>query len=610
MPNTDAWGIDEGYWDIAGNWYSTSAETHRAIVEAMGSDGSMPVPPPANDVIVLQPGQTRSVGRGRLTLEDGATRTIDDALPSDLPLGYHRFEAEGPSYSAWVIVAPPACPLPPERIWGWSAQLYAARSQESWGIGDLADLRRLARWARSTGAGLVMINPLSAGAPLAPLEPSPYYPSSRRFISPLYIRVEEAPGAAAVADKLAELATAGRELNQRRRIDRDEVLRLKLEALSAIFESAKPAVEFDRFRNEMGKQLRGFAVYCALAVRHGADWRQWPDEYRRPLPAAIDRFAEAHPAEVHFHEWLQWVADGQLAAASQELTIVQDLPIGVDPGGADAWLWQDLLAEGCTIGSPPDAFNTNGQNWALPPFSPHKLRASGYEPLVETLRSMLRRARGLRIDHVMGLFRLFWIPDGFHPVRGTYVRYRADETRAVVALEAHRAGAFIVGEDLGTVEPHVRQQLEQSRMLSFRVMYFEPHPPEQYPAMAMAAVSTHDLPTLAGAWLGPGPAEGDVPAYPGEGNHHSLREHVQRMAEIGGEASVEEAIEAAYRRLGRSPSRVLLATLDDALAVREQPNVPGTVAEWPNWSLALPGGLEALEAADLPRRIAAALSRS
>ena len=608
MPNTDAWGIDDGYWDIAGQWHPTSPQTHNAILAAMGGDGALP-PRDDGSVRVVRPGETADVGRGTLKLEDGTTLSVEGHLPPDVPLGCHTFHAEGRATPIHLIVAPAACPLPPERTWGWAAQLYAARTAASWGIGDLADLARLGRWARGTGAKVLLINPLSAGAPVLPLEASPYYPGSRRFISPLYIRVEEAPGADRATAAVAQAANAGRQLNARRRIDRDAVLRLKLDALRAVFDADEPDADFAAYCREQGDGLRGFAIYCALSEKHGRDWRNWPADYRRHAGPAVEEFARGNEREIRFHQWLQWVADRQLAAAGREIALVQDLPIGVDPGGADAWLWQDLLAQGCTIGAPPDSFNLNGQNWSLPPFAPQKLRAAGYEPLRQTLRAMLRRAGGLRIDHVMGLFRLFWIPEWASPVNGTYVRYWADEMLGITAIEAHRAGAFVVGEDLGTVEPHVREQLHHSQMLSFRVMYFEPHGPEHYPPLAMAAVSTHDLPTLAGVWHGPGPAEGDVPELPGTGNQAALRQHVRNIVGIGEGETVEAVIEAAYRRLGQSPSLVVLATLDDALAVREQPNVPGTTHEWPNWSLALPGGIEALEAADLPRRIARAIGR-
>lgn len=656
MPRTDNWGIDDGYWDIAGHWHPTSAATHRAIRQAMGDgptfadasvghsagDGSAESrhQPDAtakqaalgnqasagaidaahrSALRVVWRGQSVDLPRGRLVLEDGSPLMIAGTLPPDLPCGYHQFEAEGDERASMLIVAPRACPLPRQRMWGWSAQLYAARSRTSWGFGDFADLRRLGRWAKENGAGMLMLNPLTAAAPTTPIEASPYFPSSRRFLSPLYLRIELVPGADSLGDELEASAAAGRALNSQRRIDRDTVFRLKMESLQRIYQrwnSASDASDrfaehrrrFDAYCRQQGRPLETFAVYCALAERFGSDWRRWPDEYRRPESAAVGRFAADTWDRVRFHQWLQWVAEEQLADAGREICLVHDLPIGVDPGGADAWCWQDLLAEGCTIGAPPDAFNLEGQNWALPPFVPQKLRAAQYAPLRQTLAALMRRGGGLRIDHVMGLFRLFWIPRGAPAAEGAYVRYPHEEMLALVALEAERAGAFVVGEDLGTVEPHVRQWLAETGMLSFRLLYFESQGPEHYPPSAMAAVSTHDLPTLAGVWLGPSPASIDVPDYPTVAQHGSIRERLQALLALSGSESVEQFIAAVYRRLATAPSLLLLASLDDALAVRDQPNVPGTTTEWPNWSLALPGGIEALEQSALAKTIAAAMA--
>jgi 4-alpha-glucanotransferase len=288
---------------------------------------------------------------------------------------------------------------------------------------------------------------------------------------------------------------------------------------------------------------------------------------------------------------------------------MQDLPIGVDPDGADAWAWQDALATGASIGAPPDRFVTRGQDWGLPPFVPHHLRALGYAPFIETIRASLRRGGGLRIDHVMGLFRLFWIPHGLAPAEGAYVRYPADELLAIVALESQRAGATVVGEDLGTIEPGVREQLAAHGILSYRVAWFEPRPPAQYPELAMAAVTTHDLPTIAGLWTGADIREQRRLGLIGEDTPlDSTRDRLSELAGLGDNASVTDVIEAVHARLAEAPSLLVTATLDDALAASERPNVPGTAFERPNWSIPLSLTLEALETAPLPRRIAAILA--
>jgi 4-alpha-glucanotransferase len=298
-----------------------------------------------------------------------------------------------------------------------------------------------------------------------------------------------------------------------------------------------------------------------------------------------------------------------LAEAARELPIVQDLPIGFHPGGADAWVWQDLLAGGLSIGAPPDAFNTQGQDWALPPFVPAKLRAARYEPFVETIRTVLRHAGGLRIDHVMGLFRLWWIPHGQPASQGVYVRYPADDLLAIVALESQRAGAPVIGEDLGTVEPGVRERLAQRQVLSVRLLWFEEKPPADYPPLSMAAVTTHDLPTIAGLWSGADAAAQISIGMPENEGMPKLRAKLAEMLHVAKDAAGEEVIEKAYALLGQAGSRLVTATLEDAQAVAERPNMPGTVHQWPNWSLALPAEIENMETADLPRRIARALKR-
>jgi 4-alpha-glucanotransferase len=468
----------------------------------------------------------------------------------------------------------------------------------------------LAQWSRDLHAGLLLINPLHASGPLLPQENSPYHPSSRRYRNPLYLRVEEVPGAERLGAKLAELAQAGRALNAKRLIDRNAVFHLKQESLRAIWTNFRSDIAFDQYCREEGAGLRTFAIYCALAERFGEDWRKWPGAYRHPGRPEVEQFAREHPRDVAFHQWLQWLLDRQLAEASAVLPIVQDLSVGFGPEGADAWAWQDVLALSCSVGAPPDLFNTLGQVWMLPPFVPHKLRAARYEPFIQTLRCALRHAGGLRMDHVMGLFRLFWVPDGRDARDGTYVRYQADELLAIVALESHRAGAFIVGEDLGNVEPDVRHRLWQRQILSTRILWLEGQPPCEYPELAMVAATTHDLPTIAGLWTG-ADKKAQLAADPRPNESMAeLRRHIGKMIGREDNAAPAEVIEETYRRLAEAPSRVVMATLDDALAVEERPNMPGTTTQWPNWSLALPGGLEALESSLLARRIAAQLNRA
>jgi 4-alpha-glucanotransferase len=607
----DAWGITDGFHDTVGVWHSTSAETRAAIRRAMG-DADATDPPRPSVQVIRQGVATALDGPAELTLEDGTVVRVPDYLPPDLPLGYHQVRRLDDDLPTRLIVAPLRCHLPDGlRIWGWAAQLYAARSTQSWGIGDLADLRQLARWsAASLGAGMLLINPLSAATPVAPQQPSPYYASSRRFRNPLYLRVEEAPGAQTSGLDLERLAAAGRALNEERRIDRDAVWKLKGEALERLWAAFAGDARFERYRSEQGRALREFATFCVLAEQHGAGWQGWPEEYRRPESPAVGRVAAERVARLGFHEWLQWLVDEQLAHASRELRLMQDLPIGADSGGADAWAWQDAVTTDASVGAPPDRYNEGGQDWGLPPFVPHRLAARGYAPFIETIRAGLRHAGGLRIDHVMGLFRLFWVPKGLTPAQGAYIRYPAEDLLAIVALESQRAQAIIVGEDLGTVEEGVRERLAEQAILSYRVVWFEPEPPARFPALALAAVTTHDLPTIAGLWTG---ADVEAQAAMGREPHRAgfaeMRERLRQMIGVQEDAPVADVIERTHERLAEAPSIIVTATLDDALAVAERPNMPGTVTEWPNWSIALPLPLEAIEREPLPRAIAGVLAR-
>jgi len=616
---TDRFGIDDSYHDGAGVNHETTPATRAALRAAMGVTPELTEPPSdqaANPVHVWRPGDDRALpgalgAGGDLVLEDGSSRPVDGVLPEGLPFGYHRLHPRSGGETL-LIVSPPRCHLPDDlRVWGFAAQLYAARSRASWGIGDLSDLGRLARWTRELGGGVMMVNPLTAPTPVPPIEPSPYYPSSRRFRNPLFLRIEELPGWDGLPeDQRARLTSAGTALNRDRHIDRDAIFRLKQEALEALFAGFRGDDGFDWFCAGEGQALTDFATYAALAERHGKDWRRWPEGVRRPDGADIARFRADEAARIRFHAWTQWLLDTQLARASREIAIVHDLPIGLDVAGADAWCWQDLLARDVSVGAPADEFNANGQDWGLTPFIPWRLRAARYRPFIETIRAMLKHAGGLRIDHVMGLFRLFWIPRALGAKGGAYVRSRADELLAIVALESLRARAFIIGEDLGTVEGGVRERLAAEHMLSYRLLYFEPGSPEHYPELALSSITTHDLPTIAGLWNGADlEALKRIGLAPNEEGTAALREKLRELGKLDEDAPVEAAIESTHRALARSPSRVLLATLDDAVAVPERPNVPGTVREWPNWSLALPQTIEDIEGMDLPRRLAAILAR-
>lgn len=597
QPSTDERGVDRSYLDGADRVQTFAPEVVERLRELVGE-----APPDLERTapLVVRAGATTPVGRGAVRCEGGTTRSVEAALPADLPLGYHDWHpADGPARA--LIVSPGRCHLPTGlREWGWAVQLYAARSRESWGIGDLADLRRLRDWVQGLGAGFLMVNPLHAAAPTFPQESSPYSPTSRRFASPLYLRPE----------LLAGFTAAGldvpRGMNERREIDRDAVWRAKRQVLRAVFDLDRGGRVFASWRAEAGQALQDFAVWSALAEQYGPAWRRWPAPYRRPSGPAVREYAAAAETDVAFHAWLQWALAEQLAAAAAGFTVIQDLPIGFDPGGADAWCWQDLLADGVSVGAPPDALNTQGQDWSLPPFVPWRLRAAAYRPFVESIRASIAGAGGLRIDHVMGLFRLWWIPAGGGPTEGGYVRYPFDDLLDIVALESVRAQALVIGEDLGVVEAGVRAELTRRGMLAYRVLWFAEDEPVDWPELSMGAVTTHDLPTVSGLWTGADRVEQQ--RYDVDPGAAAISDMRTRIGPLSVGAGPEVAVAAAYGRLGQAPSALRVATLEDAVGEQQRPNLPG-VQDRPNWSLALPVLIEDLPGAPGVATIAAALGR-
>jgi 4-alpha-glucanotransferase len=651
LPQADAWGIMNGYEDALHRRHRVSRRTRAMLRKAMGASDGRREPPARFNVLTLRAGETRRLpGPVEVTLEDGTLLRLEHKLPRDLPVGYHTLRTPGKEIVTHLIIHPGRCCLPEDsQQWGWALQLYSLRSHGSWGIGDFADLRDFAKWSgRKLDAGFILLNPVGAPLPGLPQEASPYFPSSRLYLNPLYLRVKEVPGAVKLRGHLEKIAAAGRKLNENRLINRDAIFQLKLRALEMIYAAgpfskpgssrgneahskkseignrksailepphvgcyvSKHAAAFERYRAEQGETLRRFSTFCVLAEHHVGGWRKWPTRLRHPASPAVHEFTARHQCRVRFYEWLQWLLDEQLARASRELPPMLDVPIGVNPDGFDAWLWQDALALGASVGAPPDEYNTLGQNWGLPPFIPHRLRAAGYEPFRLTLRAMLRHARGLRIDHVMGLFRLFWIPRDAAPRDGGYVRYPVDELLAVLAIESQRAKAVIVGEDLGTVERGVRAKLRRQNVLSYRLLWFEKTPPEKYPRPALAAITTHDLPTTAGLWSGKDlETQERLGLHPNAAGTEAIRRRLRRGAGLKDKASPREAILGAYRLLARTPCRMITATLDDALAVEERPNMPGTTTQWPNWSIALPKPLEEIKRDGLVGKLATLIAR-
>ncbi len=608
-----------------------SADTPAQVRDALAAARQPGLP----GTVVLRQGQRQKIRNpGVLTDEHGTEIPVSGALPASLAPGWYSLTSD--EEHTTVLVAPPTLPEPP-RTWGWMLQLYALRSAKSWGIGDLADLSEFLTWtATAHGSGAVLVNPLHAVTPTCPVQPSPYSPSSRRFINPLYLRITDL-GAYRRADPVLRAEVDALWIHSQgihsqgihsrgadstgERIDHDAVWRAKRAALELLWQAEGTPCPV------MPEGLRDFATFCALAQRHGPHWSRWPRELQHPATASAD------PQQVAFHAWVQQQCNEQLAAArdaahGMAIGVVHDLAVGVDPEGADAWALQDVLATGVTVGAPPDTFNQQGQNWGLPPWRPDRLAGTGYAAYRDMLRAVLAHADGLRIDHVAGLWRLWWVPPGASPAQGTYVRYDAAAMLAALALEAHRAGAVVIGEDLGTVEPEVTETLATQRMLGCAVLWFardEQAPgtpllvPQRWPQQAAASISTHDLPTAVGFLRGEhvraraalGLLNDDAAEWAQAAAERAelislLRAEGLLDAELDTE-SEEEIVVAMHALLARTPCRLLLASPYDVVGEIRQPNLPGTIDEYPNWRLPLPVTLEQLQRDPRVGRVVAAL---
>jgi 4-alpha-glucanotransferase len=520
--------------------------------------------------------------------------------------------------------------IPDRRSWGFTVQLYSVRSRESWGHGDLRDLADLTAWsARDLGAGFVLINPLHAAEPLPPVSDSPYLPMTRRYVSPLYLRIEDiaeyrrldaaqrARIEALAAPLLASNVTPAL-------IDRDAVWAAKRAALEIIHRvplSEARRGEYERFRKREGRELEHWTAWCALAERHGPDWRDWPGPDHDPRRAAA-----ATGPDAEFHAWLQWLTDEQLAAAQRtalaagmDTGIISDLAVGAHPGGADAWAHQDLLVRGLSVGAPPDEFNQRGQDWSQPPWHPRRLAAAGYRPLNELFAAGLRHGGGLRVDHVMGLMRLWCMPVGWPPDRGAYIRYDHRSTVAALAGQAARAGALAIGEDLGTVDRWIREYLTASRIMGTSMLWFAREPdgtplaPEHWRRDCMATVGTHDVPPVAAFRTGDQVtvrARLGVLTQPEEAERDSARQMLSQWRNaLVGEGLIpdgplpgpDEFTVALYAYLARTEARLIGVSLADAVGDRRPQNIPGTSDEYPNWRIPLcDGDGRAVLLGDLP----------
>ena len=569
--------------------------------------------------------------------------------PSRAPSRTAASRLPEPLAAPWHPGDHPAAPAVPRSGWGFTVQLYSVRSRHSWGHGDLRDLADLATWSgRELGAAFVLINPLHAAEPVPPVSASPYLPMSRRFLSPLYLRVEDIPEYAllpsAQRERIAALAAPLQAGNSSPAlIDRDAVWAAKRAALEIVYSwPLAPArrAAFRRFTVREGQALEDWATWCALAEMHGPDWRSWPAALQSPRSATVAAERTRLHARTEFHAWLQWAAQAQRAAAQaaaraagMSIGVIGDLAVGAHPGGADAWAQQDVLAPGMSVGAPPDEFNPRGQDWALPPWHPGLLEAVGYQPLADLVRAGFTDSGGLRADHVMGLFRLWWVPAGMPADQGTYVRYRHEAMVGLLAGEAARAGGVAIGEDLGTVEQWMRDYLAARRVLGTSMLWFErradgtPLPPRRWRRDCLATVGTHDVPPAAafltgehvelrsrlGLLTGSLAAERERAAAAVSAWRDALAG--QGLLPLGPAPAADEFTRALYGYLARTPAALIGVSLADAVGDRRPQNLPGTTDQYPNWRVPLCDGegravlLEDLEKRPGVRELARVASR-
>ena len=543
-------------------------------------------------------------------------------IPNWLPQGWHRIVArheDGSECSSTLIVVPQrlSCRLDDgHKLWGVAAQLYSTRSSGSWGMGDTQDLADLTAIVARDGANFLQVNPLHAPQPCFPQETSPYLPVSRRWASPLYIRPEAIDEYARMDGKergvITRYAHASR--SQEDIIDRDLSWKSKLKALRKIFEiprSITRQAQFEHFCAEGGESLENFALWSALVFENGDI--ELPAPYASINAPEVEQARQRLAGEIEFWQWCQWIVFDQLIRAQEsahrlgmDMGIMSDLAVGVHSLGSEIWSMPEIFAPGMSVGAPPDMYSQQGQNWSQPPWSPRGLAKAGYAPLRDMLRSVLSYSGAVRIDHILGLFRLWWIPEGMEASAGAYVSYDHEAMVGIVLLEAQRAGAVVIGEDLGTVEPWVRGYLNDRGILGTSVLWFEkegsgwPLWPDHYRRSCLAAVTTHDLPPTLG-YL--------------EGVHTQLRNRlgllvedldqvleadrverermVSRLNEGGfihnEEPSEEELVMGFHAYLAASPALLLAVSLVDAVGEKAPQNLPGTSDQYPNWCIPLHG---------------------
>ncbi len=671
----ERYGIASNYRDARGEQVTVSPEARRHLLAQMGIDLDRPdaaaaaeaqfdaaILPPVIVLVRSAEGHCEitvnaATDAGEvdwiISLEDGGERRGRSARESlmslsivvyDLPFGYHRLTLPAFSATAILIVSPGRCWMPPEvddgkGIWGVSVQLYLVRSAQNWGIGDFADLRNLATMLAARGCDVIGLNPLHQMMLDEPESASPYSPLTRLYLNVLYISVPEVVGAGlpALQEAINSQGFQARLTACRAAplVDYKSVLALKLEALRILYAgfSQAPAADRNRFAafcERHGISLRRTSIFQALrnhfATRDPCsnDWRSWPAEFQSPTSAGVQDFAVLHGDEIDFYDWLQWVADEQLsesakvaAGAGMTVGLYRDLAVGCAETGAETWANPEAFISGALVGAPPDIFNPAGQNWGLPPFNPHSLREEAYRSFVELVRANMRSAGALRIDHVMGLQRLYCIPVGCSAADGAYIQYQLDDLTRIIALESHRNRCLVVGEDLGTLPDGFQEKMSDAGILSYRVAFFEQDwasgefiSPADYPRLALAVAGNHDLPTLIGWWQGRDldlkKEKGLFP--PGEAASQHERRALERESLLKAltaegllkpEATPDQFVQAVHSFLARSASALVILQLDDLLGEQDQVNLPATFLEYPNWRRKYGMSLQEMDTSEL-----------
>ena len=661
----ESFGILPEYYDISGQPHAVAPEVAAALLHSLGVDCSSSealreaianrtrrrlVPETSvltlDSELHLQPVHPELPVEVSFYWEDGThllrrgLLAESRKLPVDAPLGYHRVEVRcGAEHeSGYLILTPARAILPDRRMNGLAISVYSLRSARNQGCGDFTDLKALCTWARQhLDADFIALNPLHAIPNRQPYNTSPYLPTTTLYRNFLYLDLEAVDG----CPTLPSLAG----LRDTPHVEYEKVAKLKLSVLRVCFRRFRSlrhsgaAAAFDAYRLSQGESLRLFAIYCALdAALHRANpnvwlWQDWPAQYQDPQSPAIAEFARQHPRTILFYEYVQWQIDVQLAEAQKHaveqcgmrIGLYHDLALAIDRSGFDAWAFRDFYAKGCRVGSPPDDFAPEGQDWSFPPPNVDRHRASGYKQFIATIRNNCQHGGALRLDHVMRLFRLFWIPDGVKAANGAYVRDHATDLLRILALESVRNKVLIIGEDLGTITDAMRQGLQDSGILSYRLLYFERHGdgrfkhPHEYPQQALVCTTTHDLPTLAGFWSGH-----DLEIRKGVGliaddagfeqQRHQRRLDKERLLQALYETGVLQATvdieqfslpeavrDAVLRFLQLTPSWLFAVTQDDLTNFVDQQNLPGTTWQHPNWCHKMPVLIEELQARILPR---------